>query len=138
MAVLKNHPAVETGHVFHSRLEIVVLHTASKETVRALKMAADLASGLAPVRLIAIHEVPYPLPLDAPQVSVEFLEQRFQAGVEASIDIRLCRDTRDVMESQLSPNCVVVIGGRHHWWPIAAMRLARRLERLGHQVVFTN
>ena len=143
MAVLRNHPALEIGHVSNSTLEIVVLHTASKETVRALKMAADLASGLAPVRLVAIQEVPYPLPLDAPPVSVEFLEKRFanmtcEAGVAASVDIRLCRDARHVLESGLGFHSVVVIGGRRSWWPTAAMRLARRLERLGHQVVFTN
>ena len=143
MAVLKNHPALEIGHVSHLRLEIVVLHTASKETVSALKMAGDLAFGLAPVRLMAIQQVPYPLPLDAPPVSVEFLEKSFsnmtsEAGVEASIDIRLCRNPRDVVERDLGPHCVVVIGGRRRWWPTAATRLARRLERLGHQVVFTN
>ena len=143
MAVLKNHPALETGQVFNSSLEIVVLHTAAKETVDALKMAADLASGLAPVRLVAIQEVPYPLPLDAPPVSVEFLEKRFSnmtlaAGVDARVDIRLCRDAQDVVESELGPHCVVVMGGRRRWWPTAAMRLARRLESLGHQVVFTN
>lgn len=143
MAVLKNHPALETGQVSKSSLEIVVLHTEAKETARALKMAADLASGLAPVRLVAIQQVPYPLPLDAPPVSVEFLETSFsnmtsEAGVNASIDIRLCRDPRDVVERELGPHCVVVIGGRRRWWPAAATRLARRLERLGHQVVFTN
>jgi hypothetical protein len=143
MAVLKNHPLLETGQVTDSSLEIVVLHTEAKETVGALKMAADLASGLAPVRLVAIQQVPYPLPLDAPPVSVEFLEKRFsnmtsEAGVDACIDIRLCRDARDVVESELGPHCVVVIGGRRRWWPTAATRLARRLERLGHQVVFTN
>jgi hypothetical protein len=143
MAVLKNHPALETGQVSPSSLEIVVLHTAPRETIGALKMAADLASGLAPVRLVAIQEVPYPLPLDAPPVSVAFLEKRFsnmtsEAGVDASIDIRLCRDARDVMKNELSPHCVVVMGGRRRWWPTAAMRLARRLENLGHQVVFTN
>ena len=143
MAVLKNHPALESAPVSASSLEVVVLHTASEKTVRALKMAADLASGLAPVRLMAIQQVPYPLPLDAPPVSVAFLEQRFSnmtsaAGVDASIDIRLCRDAGDVVERELGPHCVVVIGGRRRWWPTATMRLARRLERLGHQVVFTN
>ncbi len=143
MAVLKNHPAREAGQVLSSSLEIVVLHTEGKETVGALKMAADLASGLAPVRLLAIQQVPYPLPLDAPPVSVEFLEKSFSnmtsaAGVDACIDIRLCRDARAVVERELGPHCVVVIGGRRRWWPTAATRLARQLERLGHQVVFTN
>ncbi|MDP9113462.1 MAG: hypothetical protein M3O20_07245 [Acidobacteriota bacterium] len=143
MAVLKNHPALETAHVSHSGLEVVVLHAETQETIGALKMAADLASGLAPVRLVAIQEVPYPLPLDAPAVSVEFLEKRFlnmisAAGVDARVDIRLCRDARDVMEREFGPHCVVVIGGRRRWWRASARRLARRLEILGHQVVFVN
>jgi len=135
--------AVVAEPVSNSKLEIVVLHTEAAATVSALKMAAELASGLAPVRLLAIQAVPYPLGLDAPPVSVEFLEQRFaqmakEAKVTVAVDIRLARDAGDVMESELGPHCVVVIGGRRRWWPTAAMRLARRLERLGHQVVFTN
>jgi len=136
-------PAVVAEPVSKSKLEIVVLHTNEAATVSALKMAAELASGLAPVRLLAIQAVPYPLGLDAPPVSVEFLEQRFaqmakEVKVTVAVDIRLARDAGDVMESELGPHCVVVIGGRRRWWPTAAMRLARRLERLGHQVVFTN
>ena len=136
-------PAVVAEPASKSKLEIVVLHTEAAATVSALKMAAELASGLAPVRLLAIQVVPFPLGLDAPPVSVEFLEQRFaqmakEAKVTVAVDIRLARDAGDVMESELGPHCVVVIGGRRRWWPTAAMRLARRLERLGHQVVFTN
>jgi hypothetical protein len=126
-----------------SSLEIVVLHTAPKETLSALKMAAELASGLAPVRLLAVQIVPYPLDLCTPPVSTAFLESRFEkivseAAVNASIDIRLGRDTGDVVEAGVASNSVVVIGGRRRWWPTASMRLARRLERSGHQVVFTN
>jgi len=136
-------PAVVAEPVSNSKLEIVVLHTEAAATVSALKMAAELASGLAPVRLLAIQVVPFPLGLDAPQVSVEFLESRFvemakEAAVEAAVDIRLARDAADVVESEIGPHCVVVFGGRRRWWPTATMRLARRLERLGHQVVFTN
>jgi hypothetical protein len=143
MAVLKYHPALETGQVSKSSLEVVVLHTAHKETLGALKMAAELASDLAPVRLLAIQVVPYPLSLDHPPVSTEFLENRFSklasdAAVDASVDIRLGRDAGDVLESGLGPRSLVVIGGRRRWWPTATMRLARRLERLGHQVVFAN
>ena len=147
---LKNHPAPQTvwpaavhEQVSGSSLEIVVLHTKAKETLGALKMASELASGLAPIRLLAIQVVPYPLCLDAPQVSAEFLERRFakmasEAAVNASVDIRLGRDAGDVLESGLGPHSVVVMGGRRWWWPTATMRLARRLERLGHQVVFAN
>jgi hypothetical protein len=143
MAALKNNPALETGQVTTSRLEVVVLHTGPKETVGALKMAADLACGLAPVRLLAVQQVPYPLGLDAPPVSVHFLEKSLtnmtsEADVNPRIDIRLGRDAQAVIESQLGPHCIVVIGGRRRPWPTSATRLARRLERLGHEVVFAN
>jgi hypothetical protein len=143
---LTKRPALQTDRpaaVSDSSLEIVVLHTKAKETLRALKMAGELACGLAPIRLLAVQVVPYPLALNAPQVSVEFLESRFskmasEAVVDASVDIRLGRDAGGVLESALSPRSVVVIGGRRRWWPTARMRLARRLERLGHHVVFMN
>ena len=72
MAVLKNQRALETGQVSGSRLEIVVLHTEAKETVGALKMAADLACGLAPVRLVAIQQVPYPRPWTLHRLRLNF------------------------------------------------------------------
>ena len=144
MAVrLKTDWPVLAEPVAESSLEIVVLHTEARKTLGALKMAAELASGLAQVRLLAIQTVPYPLDLDAPPVSPEFLQNRFsqmalEAAVDALIDIRLGRDAGDVLEFGLGPHAVVVIGGRRPWWPTATTRLARRLERLGHQVVFTN
>jgi hypothetical protein len=124
-------------------LEIVVIYTQPRETLHALKMAAELASGLAPVRLLAAQVVPYPLDLCAPPVPVEFLANSFvkmvsEAEVNASVDIRLGRDAGDVIESGVGTHSVVVIGGRRRWWPTANMRLARRLEHLGHQVVFAN
>lgn len=133
-------PGAVSKEVSGSSLEVVVLHTEPKETLRALKMAADLAHGLAPIRLLAVQVVPYPLSLDAPQVSAEFLERRFlgitrDAAVDAVVDIRLGRDAGPVIECGLSPRSVVVLGGRRRHWPTATTRLARRLERLGHQVV---
>ena len=136
-------PNVVPGQTSNASLEIVVIHTKPSETLSALRMAAELASGLAPVRLLAVQVVPYPLDLYAPPVSTQFLESHFaelvsQATVNATVDIRLGRDAGDVIEGGVGPHSVVVIGGRRRWWPTATMRLARRLERLGHQVVFTN
>ena len=136
-------PGANAGQTSHSSLEIVVMHTAPGETISALKMAAELASGLAPVRLLAVQVVPYPVDLYTPPIATEFLEKRFtemvsEAAVTASVDIRIGRDTGDVIEAGVGPHSVVVIGGRRRWWPTATMRLARRLERSGHQVVFAN
>lgn len=136
-------PDVIPGQTSNASLEIVVIHTKPSETLSALRMAAELASGLAPVRLLAVQVVPYPLDLYAPPISAQFLESHFaelvsQATVHATVDIRLGRDAGDVIEAGVGPHSVVVFGGRRRWWPTATMRLARRLERLGHQIVFTN
>ncbi|HVP00415.1 MAG TPA: hypothetical protein VMT15_20225 [Bryobacteraceae bacterium] len=119
-------------------LEVVVLHTTIPETLAALKTAARLADGLsARIRLLVLQVVPYPLPLDQPQVALPFTERRFRtladnAAIETNVDIHLVRDCNRALESLLEPHSVVVTGTRRHWW---ANRLFRRLERAGHQVV---
>jgi hypothetical protein len=125
-------------------LEVVVLHTTAKGTLQALKTAARIAQGLAAqIRLLVPQAVPYPLPLDSPPIPKEFTERRFrtvvsEAAVETYIDIRLCRDRWVLLESALRPRSLVVLSGRRSWWPTSESRLAGRLQRLGHQVVFAS
>lgn len=125
-----------------STLEIVVLHTTTKETLTALKTAATLAQGLsAQIRLLVIQTVPYPLPLDHPSVPLSFTRRRFctlaeHAAIETSVDIQLVRDVLDNIGRLLPPNSVVVVGVHRTWWPSATKKFARRLEALGHQVVY--
>jgi hypothetical protein len=120
-------------------LEVVVLHTNTKATLWTLKTAAELAAGLAAhIRLLVLEVVPYPLDLESPRVSVEFTQRRFRtvasdARVDTLIDIRLGRERNQMLESALRPGSVVVLEGGA-WWT-RERRLARRLERLGHQVV---
>ena len=49
-------PNVIPSQTSNASLEIVVIHTKPSETLSALRMAADLASGLAPVRLLAARK----------------------------------------------------------------------------------
>jgi len=125
-------------------LEVVVLHSTTKGTLQSLKTAATLASGLAArIRLLILEVVPYPLPVDAPQVPVDFTGQRFRtiaagARIDTSVDIRLGRDQAQMLESSLHPRSLIVLEGGRKWWPSRQKRLARRLERLGHQVVFSD
>ena len=127
-----------------SPLEVVVLHTTTKGTLQALKTAACIAQGLAAqIRLLVPQIVPYPLPLESPAIPKEFTERRFrtvasEATVETYIDIRLCRDRWALLESALKPRSLVVLSGRRSWWPTSESRLAGRLQRLGHQVVFAD
>jgi hypothetical protein len=129
-------------------MEVVVLHTTITETLRALKTAAHLAHGLsARIRLLVLEVVPYPLPLDRPNVPLPFTRRRFHTlaangddvtHVETNVDIHLVRDPDKTIESVLEAHSVIVMGAHRTWWPNAHSRVARRLERLGHQVIFAN
>jgi len=122
-------------------LEVVVLHTTTNATLRALRTAARLAEGLAArIRLLVIETVPYPLPLNTPQVPVEFTQRHFRTvaadtSIDTQVDIRLCRDKTQMLEAALKPHSLVVMAAKIGWWPSAEKRLVKRLERIGHQVV---
>ncbi len=127
-------------------LDVIVLHTSDSSTRKALKAAASLAVELsARVHILALRVVPYPLELNAPQVPVSFTANQLrelaeQAGVEAAIDIVLCRDMMTTLSTVLSPQSLIVLGESHTpWWRFGWLerenRLAQRLRTLGHQVV---
>ncbi len=123
-------------------LEVVVLHTTTQATLESLKTAAGLAAGLAArIRLLVLEVVPYPLDVETPRVPVEFTRKRFwtvasEARVDTLIDIRLGRDSRRMLEAALKPGSLVVLE-RGAWWT-SKYWLARRLEKLGHQVVWSS
>ncbi|SRR5258708_5290097 len=125
-------------------LEVVVVHSTTKATLHALRTAAELATGLhARIRLVVPQIVPYPRPLSSPTVSAAFNERRLRTiasgvPIETRIEVCLCRDRWQLMESALRPHSLVVLSGRLRWWPTAEQRAARRLQRLGHQVVFSS
>ncbi|MDX2149636.1 MAG: hypothetical protein SFV54_02800 [Bryobacteraceae bacterium] len=139
-------------HATHTPgLEVFVLFTDVPSTYGALRAAMQLCEGLAArVRLLMVHEVPYPAPIDKPPQNLAFLRARFQAligrcteevncpEVEAKAEIVLCRDGWKTLENKLSDESVVVIGRRSGWWPHREDRWARRLRRAGHHVVRTS
>ena len=124
-------------------MEVVVLYTTIPETLKALKMAAHLAHDLAArIRLLVLEVVPYPLPIDQPDVTVPFTQQRFRTLAESAVkidtkvDVHLVRDPEKTIASILEPHSVVVMGGRCPWWPTAQGRMAKRLKQTGHIVVY--
>jgi hypothetical protein len=126
-------------------LEVNVIFTDTQATVAALKTAGSLARDLgACIRIRAAISVPYQFPLDRPQVSVGFIEELLSDLVcrleldafEPSVCLYLCRDQAEALVRVLSPNSMVVIGGRKHWWPTAERRLAKVLRAKGHRVIF--
>jgi hypothetical protein len=127
------------------RLEVNVIFTDPHATAVALKTAGSLARDLgACIRVRAAIAVPYALPLDKPLVSAGFIEELLSDLVcrleldafEPSVHLYLCRDQVETLLQVLSPNSLVVIGGRKHWWPTAGRRMARALRSKGHRVVF--
>jgi hypothetical protein len=125
------------------RLDITVPFTSVESTVAALRRAGQLASRLnGRITLVVPQPVPYPLPLPSPPVLSDFNERRFrviaqESRVETSVQVYLCRDRYETLESVLPPRSLVVLGIRDHWWPTEEKSLARRLRRAGHEVVVT-
>src|SRR6185437_1918092 len=123
-----------------ARLNIAVVFTDSEGTAAALRTAGALARQLdGRVTVFAPVEVSWRLPVEQPSVSPEWNRRRFQAlasecPVETTVRLFLCRDSWEVLRRVLSPNSLVVVGGRKHWWT-REVRLARRLRALGHDVV---
>ena len=135
-------PNHSTAEQSDSRLNVSVVFTSIEATIAALKKAAGLASRLnAHITLLVPQIVPYPLPLTSPPVLLDFNERRFrvlaeQSAVETRVCLYLCRDRWETLTVVLKPRSVVVLGGRKRWWPTAEKRLAHRLRRAGHEVVF--
>jgi hypothetical protein len=107
-----------------------------------LKTAAELAAGLgAHIRLLVLEVVPYPLAVESPSVPLEFTRRRFRtvaagARIDTQVDIRVGRERIQLLETALQRGSVIVLEGGA-WWTRQG-RLAKRLERLGHQVVLAS
>jgi hypothetical protein len=113
---------------------IYVLFTDAAGTKAALAAATGLARGLGlPVELLAARVVPYPLPLDEPPVTIEFMEGTMSRLVvdldtEVSVSILLCRDPNEALRNALGPDALVVIGG-------GKPKLARLLLSEGRRLI---
>ena len=139
---LPGHPQ-RPGEPQESRLNIVVIFTSSSATIAALMRAGSLAESLnADITLIVPQVVPFPLPLTSPPVLLDFQESRFREiaeviPVEIRVHLYLCRDKLETLKEVLQPRSLVVVGGRKRVWPTREERLARKLRRAGHDVIFT-
>jgi len=121
-------------------LRVFVPYTSLELTKAALAEAAVLTKNLAAhVTLFTVHVVPFPLPLDRPDVSAAFLERKLEAvvrdaGVQADIRVGFARDLDLGCDQILPPNSLVVMATQKRWWPTAETKLARALARAGHSV----
>lgn len=123
-------------------LNIDVVFTSVQATLAALKRAGSLASRLnGRITLVVPQVVPYQCPLTSPPVLLDFSERRFrvlaaESPVDTTVQLYLCRDKWEALGMMLKPRSLVVVGGRKRWWPTEEKRLARKLGRAGHEVIF--
>ena len=121
-------------------LRVFVPHTSRELTKACLSTIWALTSSLgARVTLLAVQIVPFPLPLDRPDVPPRFVERELVAlarEIEAPVDVQvmIARDLDTGMRQGLTPGSLVVVGAKKRRWPNAAVRLARSLARAGHSV----
>jgi hypothetical protein len=123
-------------------VSIVVIFTSVESTLLALQKAGDLARQLnGRIKIVIPQVVPYPLPLTSPPVRPDLIERRFQVMAQAGpvatvVQVCLCRDPSETLSAVLKPHSLVMLGGRRKWWLAPEQRMARRLQRAGHEVIF--
>jgi len=126
-----------------SRLNISVIFTSEPATAAALGTAASLADRLGGrITLIVPEVVSYQLPLNEPPIKRAWYETRFcelvsHVPVETVVRFYFCRDRNETLAKVLTPQSLVVIGAARRWWLTPERMLARRLRRLGHEVILT-
>jgi hypothetical protein len=125
-----------------NELSVHVAFTSERATAAALRYAATMARGLGSrLEVIVPQVVPYGRDLNDPDVNPEFTANRAldaarAAGVDADVNVVLCRDRAEGLHNALGSDGIVMIGGGGSWWPFAERNLVRQLVNLGHKVLF--
>ena len=124
--------------------QVVIPHRESRLTRAALQYAASLTEGLnVRLRLIDVHVVPYGVALDRPTVRPRYVERRLRSLAQecsfpVSPEIVYARDWEQGLRRALGPGSVVLIAFQRSWWRSSEKRLANRLRKLGHQVIWVD
>ena len=121
-------------------LRVFVPHTSRQLTKACLSAVSTLTRNLgARVTLLAVQIVPFPLPLDRPDVSPQFVEQELAAlareiDAPVNVQVMLARDLEIGMRQGLTASSLVIVAAKKRRWPNAEVRLAQSLARAGHSV----
>ena len=124
--------------------EVYVLFTGVAETLRAVRVASQLASATrGGVTVIHFRPIGFLMPLDHPSglspVETDAFKARLAAeDCGARVHVCLCRDPRGAIRSVIDRDSLIVIGGRRGWWPSPSTRWRRMLEDEGYVVVLAN
>jgi hypothetical protein len=126
-------------------LSLSVVATTDEGTYAALTAARTLGAGLNPrVALLVPCVVPHLQPLAHLTSAVALLQHRFrrlagEAGTHATVQVCICRPELSGLELLLPGSDTVLIGGRRYpWWNSREQRLACRLAKCGHRVLFVD
>ena len=128
--------------VVSTELQVVIPHRTPEFTRAALNYAAGLANDLnVRVRLVDVHVVPYGVPLDEPTVHPKHLTRRIrtlanESTLPISAEVIYARDWEQGLRRVLGPGSIVLMAIRRAWWRTSEKRLAARLRKLGHQVIW--
>src|SRR5262249_8624965 len=123
-------------------LQVVIPYRSSELTRSALKYAASLAMDLdVRLRLIELHVVPYGVPLDSPRVDPRYLARRLrqlaqESALPISAEVIYARDWEQGLRRSLAPGSLILMAMKRSWWPTKDKRLAERLRKQGHQVMW--
>ena len=126
------------------KLDLKVIFTDLPKTAAALAIARTMAKGLgARITLLVAQVVPYPLPLAAPDVPIEFTERLMEPlacdqgdAEDTAIEILLCRDREEAIRGAVPPDSLVIVGARkQRWWPSWERSLAKVLRQDGRRVL---
>jgi hypothetical protein len=120
---------------------VYVVFTDPSATRAALHVAHKLARALGvPMTIVDFRVARYPLNPDwtldrSPAEAEEFAHWLQQHDIEARVRVLVCRSPREAFGMAFRPHSLIVLGGRHHWWPTRSMRMRRALEAAGHVVL---
>jgi hypothetical protein len=125
-------------------VEVAIPFKTPELTSAALESATSLGHQLRMnLRLIHVHVVPYSLPLDMPSVRRDHLENNLRTIAERSAipvqpELVFARDWEDGFRRALRPRSVVLIPIQKSWWRSHDKRMAERLRKHGHQVIWVD
>jgi hypothetical protein len=114
----------------------------SKLTKTALSYAAGLiSSDEESIRLVDVQVVPYGVPLDHPGVDAKYLERRLKdlvkdTDVPVSAQVTFARRWEKGLRKVLPHGSTVLIPFRRSEWTSSEKRLAARLRKMGHNVIW--
>ncbi len=141
--IIKNsnlHSGALPGGEF-DRLQVNVLYTTYSGTLAALRAAAQLGANLKICsKVTRLCAVPYPLPLERPAISRDFLEEQMrrlacESSVEFTAQICLCREPQRTLRELFPPHSLIVIANKKRWWLEKEHRWVKVLKEIGHKVI---